>query len=186
MSFEIFDRDLLGRIGKIKTKRGIIETPLFLPVVNPLKQSISPQEIQRDYGCQAIITNAYLLKKNFEKVAFCSILLILIASCACSESMLAETDRETDLLSLMIGFYRGPLNHLSAVRSSECPMYPSDSEYSLQSIQKHGILKGYIMTMDRLMRCGRDETKLSPKVFVNGKWKYYDPVENNDFWWSDK
>ena len=126
------------------------------------------------------------MKKTIEKVTFCSILFILIASCTCSKSMQAETDQETNPLSLMIGFYRGPLNHLSAVRSGECPMYPSDSEYSLQSIQKHGMLLGWIMTMDRLMRCGRDEIKLSPTVYANGKWKYYDPVENNDFWWSDK
>jgi hypothetical protein len=65
-------------------------------------------------------------------------------------------------------------------------MYPSDSEYSLQSIKKHGMLAGWVMSMDRLMRCGRDETRLSPGVFVNGKWKTYDPVEKNDFWWSDK
>ena len=69
MSFEILGRDLLGRIGRLKTKRGIVETPLFLPVVNPMIQSISPKEMERDFGCQAIITNAYLLKKNFgEKV----------------------------------------------------------------------------------------------------------------------
>ena len=23
-----------------------------------------------------------------------------------------------------------------------------------------------------------------PEVNVNGKWKYYDPVTNNDFWWQ--
>jgi 7-cyano-7-deazaguanine tRNA-ribosyltransferase len=67
MSFEILDRDLLGRIGKLRTKQGFIETPLFLPVVNPLKQVLSPQEMVRDFKCQAIITNAYLLKKNFEE-----------------------------------------------------------------------------------------------------------------------
>lgn len=42
------------------------------------------------------------------------------------------------------------------------------------------------MSMDRLIRCGRDETILSPGVFINGKWKTYDPLEQNDFWWSDK
>lgn len=69
MSFEILSRDLLGRIGKLKTKRGIIETPLFLPVINPTIQLISPKEMKKDIGFQAIITNAYLLKKNFgEKV----------------------------------------------------------------------------------------------------------------------
>lgn len=42
------------------------------------------------------------------------------------------------------------------------------------------------MAMDRLMRCGRDETRLSPEVFINGKSKTYDPVDKNDFWWRDK
>jgi len=39
------------------------------------------------------------------------------------------------------------------------------------------------MTFDRLMRCGRDELYLSPKIIVDGKSKCYDPVKNNDFLW---
>ena len=82
-----------------------------------------------------------------------------------------------------IQFYRGPLNHLSAVRIGECPMYPTDSEYSMKSFDKHGWMLGWVMTMDRLLRCGGDENRLSPPVRVDGKWKIYDPLENNDFWW---
>jgi putative component of membrane protein insertase Oxa1/YidC/SpoIIIJ protein YidD len=126
------------------------------------------------------------MKKTFVKSVMFLILLSLIVSCTYSKSIQTETGRGADPLSLMTRFYRGPLNHLSAVRYGECPMYPSDSEYSLQSIQKHGMLVGWIMAMDRLMRCGRDETRLSPEVFINGKWKTYDPVEKNDYWWSDK
>ena len=37
------------------------------------------------------------------------------------------------------------------------------------------------MSMDRLMRCGRDEVRLAPKIWVNGEWKIFDPVETNDF-----
>lgn len=65
MVFETLNKDLLGRIGRLKTKRGIVETPLLLPVVNPLIQTVSPSEMKRQFGCQAIIVNAYLLKKNF-------------------------------------------------------------------------------------------------------------------------
>jgi putative component of membrane protein insertase Oxa1/YidC/SpoIIIJ protein YidD len=126
------------------------------------------------------------MKKTFVKSILFLILFSLLVSCTYSKSMQAEIGRGADPLSLMIRFYQGPLNHLSAVRYGECPMYPSDSEYSLQSIKKHGMLAGWVMSMDRLMRCGRDETRLSPEVFVNGKWKTYDPVEKNDFWWSDK
>jgi len=63
-------------------------------------------------------------------------------------------------------------------------MYPSCSQYSLQSFEKHGFLIGWMMTCDRLVRCGRDETNLSQEIFVNGKLKFYDPVEKNDFWWN--
>jgi len=100
--------------------------------------------------------------------------------------MQAESGGASNPMSALIQFYQGPLNHLAAVRGNECPMYPSDSQYGLQSTQKHGALIGWIMTMDRLMRCGRDETRLSRQVTVGGKLKYYDPVEKNDFWWSDQ
>ena len=64
MSFEVAAKDLLGRIGRLQTKRGTVETPVLLPVVNPLLQPISPVAMSRDFGCKAIIANAYLLKKN--------------------------------------------------------------------------------------------------------------------------
>ena len=86
----------------------------------------------------------------------------------------------------IVRFYQGPLNHLSAVKQSGCPMSPSCSEYSAQCVRKHGFFMGWIMTCDRLMRCGRDEVALSPRTFVNGKWRHYDPIEMNDYWWYDK
>ncbi len=67
MSFETKDKDLLARIGKLKTKSGTIETPLLFPVVNPYTQLISPKEIADNFGFQALITNAYILKKHIEK-----------------------------------------------------------------------------------------------------------------------
>ena len=67
MSFEILERDLAGRIGQFKTSRSTLETPLILPVVHPSLQPISPEEMRRDFNCQAIIANAYLLKKNHEE-----------------------------------------------------------------------------------------------------------------------
>jgi 7-cyano-7-deazaguanine tRNA-ribosyltransferase len=66
MSFEIHDRDLLARIGKLETKSGIIETPLLFPVVNPSIQPISPKAIQESFKCTSIITNAYIIKKHFQ------------------------------------------------------------------------------------------------------------------------
>jgi uncharacterized protein len=73
--------------------------------------------------------------------------------------------------------------YLSGADSDRCPMHPSCSAYCVDALRKHGALLGWIMTCDRLIRCGRDELKRSPPVRVNGKPRCYDPVANNDFWW---
>jgi 7-cyano-7-deazaguanine tRNA-ribosyltransferase len=65
LSFEVTEKDLLGRIGRLRTKSGTVETPLLLPVVNPVIQPISPKELSDGFGCRALIANAFLLKKNF-------------------------------------------------------------------------------------------------------------------------
>jgi len=65
MTFEIKDKDLLARLGKIKTKSGTMETPFLFPVINPVVQPIAPRKIRKDFGFEALIANAYILKKHF-------------------------------------------------------------------------------------------------------------------------
>jgi hypothetical protein len=62
-------------------------------------------------------------------------------------------------------------------------MHPSCSEYSRQAVAAYGAVIGWTMTMDRLLRCGRNELETAPRVFVDGQWKYYDPLWANDQWW---
>ena len=107
----------------------------------------------------------------------------LLFSCAQTNTVGKKSENRFSPSLFLLNFYQGPLNHLSAVKQGECPMYPSCSEYSKQCFQKYGFFMGWMMTFDRLMRCGRDEIRLSPEILVDGKWKYYDPVEKNDFWW---
>lgn len=86
--------------------------------------------------------------------------------------------------STLVGLYRGPLNHLSAVRHGTCPMHPSCSEYARQAVAAHGELIGWFMACDRLMRCGRDEVRRSPVVRAGGGFRVADSLERNDFWWA--
>lgn len=79
----------------------------------------------------------------------------------------------------LLDFYRGPLNHLAAVRRGVCPMYPSCSQYARDAIKTHGLALGWVMAHDRLLRCGRDEVLHVPRIWFKGAWKYFDPVENN-------
>jgi 7-cyano-7-deazaguanine tRNA-ribosyltransferase len=65
--FEVRERDLLARIGKLKTKSGTVETPAFMPVINMTKQSVAPSELWNDFGCRILITNAYIIKKRNEE-----------------------------------------------------------------------------------------------------------------------
>ncbi|MFQ6053539.1 MAG: tRNA guanosine(15) transglycosylase TgtA [Candidatus Bathyarchaeia archaeon] len=65
MSFELRDRDLLGRIGRLRTKSGVVETPALLPVVNPLSQPIPPRRMEAEFRCRVLMTNAYLIRRHF-------------------------------------------------------------------------------------------------------------------------
>ena len=65
MSFEIKEKDLLGRIGKLKTKSGTVETPLLYPVINPSIQLVTPRRLKETFGFDAVITNAYILRKRY-------------------------------------------------------------------------------------------------------------------------
>lgn len=80
----------------------------------------------------------------------------------------------------VIVFYQA---HISGIDGNRCPMYPSCSRYCAQAIQKHGFGLGWIMACDRLLRCGRDEVRMSPYVRINGRELTFDPVSANDFWW---
>ncbi len=63
--FEIQHKDLAGRIGRLSTPHGIIETPVLMPVVNPHLQLLPPSEIAR-MGADMIITNSYIIHQDPE------------------------------------------------------------------------------------------------------------------------
>lgn len=92
----------------------------------------------------------------------------------------------TSPFSALVAFYRGPLNHLAAVRAGVCPMTPSCSEYAMEAVAKHGEVVGWIMACDRLMRCGRDECRLVAPIQTPEGHRTPDPVSANDFGWAGK
>ncbi len=68
MFFEVRYSDLAGRIGKIKTPSGTIETPAFIPVVHPVSQSVDVEFLKK-LGFEAVITNAYITLKQYGDIA---------------------------------------------------------------------------------------------------------------------
>ena len=68
MSFEVRHTDLAARIGILQTAHGILETPSFIPVVHPIKQTISTR-FMKNLGFNAVITNAYIALQHFSNKA---------------------------------------------------------------------------------------------------------------------
>ena len=66
--FEVLKSDLAGRIGLLRTNHGDVETPAFVPVVHPVKQSIPPAELRR-MGFDLVITNAYIAMRRHGEAA---------------------------------------------------------------------------------------------------------------------
>ncbi|RLF36163.1 MAG: tRNA guanosine(15) transglycosylase TgtA [Thermoplasmata archaeon] len=64
MRFEIKDRDAAGRICRFYTLHGTVTTPTLMPVVNPNKILITPQEMKKLFGVEIVITNSYIIKKD--------------------------------------------------------------------------------------------------------------------------
>jgi putative component of membrane protein insertase Oxa1/YidC/SpoIIIJ protein YidD len=83
------------------------------------------------------------------------------------------------ILAAPIHFFR---HYLSGADGHRCPMSPSCSGYALQAMQRHGALKGWIMTCDRLLRCGRDELKRCSSVMTRQGPRCRDTVDANDIW----
>ena len=79
----------------------------------------------------------------------------------------------------LLSFYQ---NVVGPVVSGRCNMHPTCSRYSVESIRKHGPVIGIVMTADRMMH-ELDEQDLAPLIKVGNRYRYSDPVRNNDFWW---
>jgi 7-cyano-7-deazaguanine tRNA-ribosyltransferase len=57
--FEVLEKDIAGRLGRLQVGEKTVRTPALFPVVNPHLPLIPPAEI-RAMGAEAIITNAYI------------------------------------------------------------------------------------------------------------------------------
>jgi putative component of membrane protein insertase Oxa1/YidC/SpoIIIJ protein YidD len=75
-----------------------------------------------------------------------------------------------------IGIYQ---KYISAIRGQDCPMYPSCSNFGLKTFREVSFAEAFILTSDRLLRCGHDRDNyaltLQGNHFKNLDYPYYDP-----------
>jgi 7-cyano-7-deazaguanine tRNA-ribosyltransferase len=62
--FELRHSDLAARIGRLQTLHGAVETPAFVPVVHPVRQTVSTQFLKK-MGFELVITNAYITLRHY-------------------------------------------------------------------------------------------------------------------------
>lgn len=55
-----------------------------------------------------------------------------------------------NILIFIIKLYR---KYISPMKITKCPYYPTCSTYGLEAVQKHGAIKGGILTLWRILRC---------------------------------
>lgn len=54
------------------------------------------------------------------------------------------------ILIFLIKFYQF---YISPYKGTKCPYFPSCSQYGVEAIEKHGVLKGIFLTAWRILRC---------------------------------
>ncbi len=74
---------------------------------------------------------------------------------------------------------------ISRVDGDRCPMYPTCSQYGQEALARHGAVIGLLMVVDRLFH-EWSQTSMAPQVLVYGVRRFWDPVHENDFWFSNR
>lgn len=91
-------------------------------------------------------------------------------------------NEQISLFNPFVSLVKGFQLAISPVDGARCRMYPTCSAYSLDAFRRHGTIKGLVLTADRLLH-EADEHDFAPVIIKHGVYRYYDPVERNDFWW---
>lgn len=62
-------------------------------------------------------------------------------------------EKEIVMKQIFIGIIRFYQKFISPMTPPTCRFHPSCSQYGLESFQKHGALKGFWLTIKRILKC---------------------------------
>lgn len=68
---------------------------------------------------------------------------------------------------------------ISPSKGTSCPMHPHCSLYGYETFRRHNLISAFMMTADRLHRCGHD-LKMYEPVEVDGFIRFYDPIMTSE------
>ena len=72
--------------------------------------------------------------------------------------------------------------YISPADGPRSPSYPTSTAYGREAIETHGFLLGVMLIADRLLH--ESDIHKGQRIVLYGTSRYYDPVENNTFWWE--
>jgi 7-cyano-7-deazaguanine tRNA-ribosyltransferase len=64
LNFEIRDKDIGARIGRLEINKKYLETPSLMPVYNPSKPIIPVKELKSKFKMRILMVNSYMLLRN--------------------------------------------------------------------------------------------------------------------------
>jgi len=92
-----------------------------------------------------------------------------------SQEILSDGQKYTTTLTLNSEFNKASEDYIrvyqkyiSGLRGNPCPMFPSCSNYTLQYINKYGLIPGIINGSDRMLRCGHEHKLYNTTLQENG------------------
>ncbi|ASS73554.1 membrane protein insertion efficiency factor YidD [Tumebacillus algifaecis] len=54
----------------------------------------------------------------------------------------------------LLWLFRFYQKFISPMKPPSCRFYPTCSEYGVQAVQTHGVLRGLFLTLKRILKCG--------------------------------
>ncbi len=72
---------------------------------------------------------------------------------------------------------------ITTVDGRDCPSWPVCSVYAGMAINKHGMIFGSWLMLDRLIH-EHDDLRTAPRIFVDGEMRIDDPLRRNDAWFQ--
>lgn len=121
-----------------------------------------------------------------------SLLLLLVSVCAACASVaqgaaphmrgpsvhsnISDSSSRARPVSIVLRFYR---HYVTISDSDRCQMMPSCSIYAQEAFSRFGVIKGFLMTADRLTRCSNDMNSYNA-IWVNDIKYAVDPVPDEE------
>ena len=92
------------------------------------------------------------------------------------ESIRFSSQETSELKIVATGLIRFYQKFISSQDSPTCNFHPTCSRFGMACIQEYGVVRGILLTADRLLRCNGSQAQHYHKDSVTGK--YVDPVSD--------